>query len=444
MSDFATLGIRPEVNAYLREMGIHSPTPIQARAIPVLLGGKDLVAQSQTGTGKTLAFLLPLLENIAADKAYTQALIITPTRELALQITKEAQKLAGRLGVNVVPVYGGHTLLKQINQLKTGAHIVVGTPGRLLDLFRRKTLSLAGVTALVLDEADQMLHMGFLDDVEALLSQTSGKRQTILVSATMPPRVRALAARYMNRPVDIRIQTANITLDEINQVLVESSPEEKLDKLCRLIDEYRPYLAMVFCHTRERAAALTLDLARRGYEADELHGDLSQSKREQVLRRFREAKIQILVATDIAARGIDIEGITHIFNYDIPRDTESYIHRIGRTGRAGQPGTAVTFATPGERRQLRLIEQGIRASLKKHRAAKPKADVPEQPARASRPAPAEKKAPPAGPDLRKRAAKKAGSHGGSNQRSRRKPKTSAAAPPPGRSAKSRRPKQGRP
>ena len=436
---FSTLGIRQEANNYLREMGIAEPTPIQTKAIPALMAGKDLIAQSQTGTGKTLAFLLPIMENIVPDKPYVQALIITPTRELALQITKVAKSLGDKLGVTVVTIYGGHNLEKQINQLKGTPHVVVGTPGRLLDHFRRKTLSLARVTKLVLDEADQMLDMGFLDDVEEIVRHTAAKRQTMLFSATIPPAVRRLAAQYMVSPADIRVQTRNITLDEIDQVIVETTREKKLDKLCGMINEYRPYLAMVFCHTKQHAISLNIALSQRGYAVDELHGDLSQTKREQVMKRFREAKLQILVVTDIAARGLDIEGVTHIFNYDIPRNAESYIHRIGRTGRAGQRGMAVTFVAPGEHNFLRIIEQGIGASIKNHstKAVKNTGDKRDIDDTVS------PKKPQAGSGVPpKRTAKDASSHSGINLRSRRKPKNDKAALDYG--AKDKRSKRRRP
>lgn len=437
--DFLTMGIRREVNSFLQQMGITEPTPIQTKAIPVAMAGKDLVAQAQTGTGKTLAFLLPILESIEPNKPYVQALIVTPTRELTLQITKEAKKLGDKLAVNVLALYGGHTLEKQINQLKSPPQIVVGTPGRLLDLLRRKKLSLAGVSKLVLDEADQMLHMGFLDDVEEIISQTSGKRQTMLFSATIPPRIRSLAARYMEKPVDIRVQTPNVTLDEIKQIIIETTQEEKLDRLCSMIDEYRPYLAMVFCHTKQRAISLNIALAQRGYEVDELHGDLSQTKREQVMKRFREAKLQILVVTDIAARGLDIEGVTHIFNYDIPHDTDTYIHRIGRTGRAGQTGTAVTFVVPGEHSYLRIIEQGIRASIKRQKSKEAKATANNEVIDGQA---AARKSPPISSGPKKAIAKKAASHSGINLRSRRKTKADEGSSP--RGPKGRPARRGRP
>lgn len=426
--DFLQLGIRPEVIKYLKAMGITEPTPIQVQAIPELMAGKDLVAQSQTGTGKTLAFLLPILENIKLNTPHVQALIITPTRELALQVTREAKKLADKLEVNVLSVYGGHPLAKQIKQLQGRPHIVIGTPGRILDHVRHKILHLASVSKLVLDEADQMLHRGFLDDMEEIIRQTPGTRQTILLSATIPPKIRNLASRYMKRnTIYINPPVQAVTLSEIEQLIVETTPEEKLDRLCTLIDEYQPYLAIVFCHTKQRVSALTLALAQRKYQVDELHGDLSQAKREQVLRLFRTAKLQILVASDIAARGLDIEGVTHVFNYDIPHDTDSYIHRIGRTGRAGQTGTAVTFVVPGEEIYLRMIEQGIRASLKNQRTKEATILVPsshEATNRNKRPFTKirQKDGSPSSPP-QKRTTKKAKGHGGINLRSNRKPKS---------------------
>lgn len=365
---FLTLGIRRAINDALSGNGIIEPTPVQVQAIPFLMAGKDVLAQSQTGTGKTLAFLLPILEKIQVNKTHVQALIITPTRELALQITKETKKLADKLGINVLSVYGGQDVERQIHKLKGNTHIVIGTPGRLMDHLRRKTIYLSGVSKLVLDEADQMLHMGFLEDVEKIIRITSVKRQIMLFSATMPPKIRALAKRYMRKPADIRVQSQHVTLDEIKQIVVEINEQDKLEKLCSMIDEYRPYLAIVFCHTKQRVSDLNTALIQRGYEVDELHGDLSQAKRQQVMRRFSDAKLQLLVATDIAARGLDIEGVTHIFNYDIPHDVESYIHRIGRTGRAGETGMAVTFVVPEERIYLRMIEQGISASIEKYKA----------------------------------------------------------------------------
>jgi ATP-dependent RNA helicase DeaD len=425
-ADFLTLGIRCEINDDLRGNGIINPTPVQVQAIPVLMAGKDVIAQAQTGTGKTLAFLLPILEKIEVNKPHVQALIITPTRELASQITKEATKLADKLGINVLSIYGGQDAERQINKLKRNMHIVIGTPGRLMDHLRRKTISLSGVSKLVLDEADQMLHMGFLDDVEKIISQTSYKRQTMLFSATMPPKIRALAARYMRKPADIRVQSQHVTLDEIKQIMVEVTEQGKLDKLCSMIDEYRPYLAIVFCHSKQRVSALNTALIQRGYEVDELHGDLSQVKRVRVMKRFSEAKLQILVATDIAARGLDIEGVTHIFNYDIPHDVESYIHRIGRTGRAGETGLAVTFFAPEERLYVRMIEQGINASIEKYNVDGQKIITNAHKERLRRDGGlfrhGQRKAESALPVPKRRTGKKVESRVEINQRSRRKPK----------------------
>lgn len=439
-SDFSSLGIRPEINETLKKTGIHVPTPIQLQAIPLLMAGKDLIAQSQTGTGKTLAFLLPILEKIKLNAPFVQALIVTPTRELARQITNETTKLAHPLGINVLSACGGEAVDQQIKKLKGNPHIVIGTPGRILDHVRRKTLQLSGVSKLVIDEADQMLHMGFLEDMEEIIVQTSGKRQTMLFSATIPAKIRALAAQYMKQPTNISIQSSHVTLDEIKQITVELAEEDKLDKLCGMIDRYQPYLAIVFCHTRERVIAVNTALIQRGYAADELHGELTQAKRKQVMRRFSSAKLQLLVATDIAARGLDIEGVTHVFNYDIPHDAESYIHRIGRTGRAGETGMAITFVTPAEQLYLRLIEQGIRASIEKQKSNGQTVIKNQGTAYRRRKtvdtAKTDKKTKLA--PVGEKPAKKAVSHGGSNLRSRRKPKAVGETAVKGPSGRKRR------
>lgn len=344
------------------------PTPIQAQAIPLLLEGKDIIAQAQTGTGKTLAFLLPMLELIEPNRPFLQGLIITPTRELALQITKELQRLSDVVGVSVLSAYGGQDLDRQIKKLEGVTHLVVGTPGRLLDHVKRGTIVLSGVKMLVLDEADEIMRMGFLDDTEALLAETSEKRQTMLFSATMPQQVRALATRYMKKPEEVKIQSKHVTLDEIRQSIIETTDADKPDALVRLLEEHKPYLAIVFCRTKKGAGFLTKKLQENGVEADELHGDLSQAKREQVLKRFRAAKLQVLVATDVAARGLDIEGVTHVYNFDLPHDTESYIHRIGRTGRAGETGMALLFVTPRDRLSVLQLEKGIGKTLERRNA----------------------------------------------------------------------------
>lgn len=369
VTDFTKLGFRPEVNTTLESQGITNPTHIQEKTIPVLLTGKDVMAQAQTGTGKTLAFALPILEKIDENKNDIQALIITPTRELALQITSEIQKLVSDQDkdVNVLAVYGGQDVDKQMKKLAGTTHMVIGTPGRLLDHLRRGTIQFAHLSMLVLDEADQMLQMGFLNEVEAIIQQTPTRRQTMLFSATLPKEIRTLAGKYMRQPEDIRVKGKRMTVDQVRQVVVETTDRKKQDTLVHLIEQHRPFLAIIFCRTKRRAKKLNENLKALGYATDELHGDLSQSKREQVMKRFRDAKIQLLVATDVAARGLDVEGVTHVFNYDIPHDAESYVHRIGRTGRAGEEGLAFTLVAPKDRQYLTLIEKGINQSLEKQR-----------------------------------------------------------------------------
>jgi ATP-dependent RNA helicase DeaD len=366
MSSFIDLGIRKEMVQLLKGNGVTAPTPIQERAIPFLIDGSDVIAQAQTGTGKTLAFVLPILERVDPNNTDTQALILTPTRELALQITSEVNKLLQSIdGVNVLAVYGGQDVGKQLNRLKKGVQIIIATPGRLLDHVRRDTVDLSTVSMLVLDEADQMLHMGFLPEVEDIITKTSEDRQTMLFSATIPSEVRSLSKRFMRSPQNIHIKKEKITLDEIDQYVVETTDRTKQAALCKLLDMYRPFLAIIFCRTKRRAKTLNEALLSLGYNSDELHGDLSQAKREAVMSSFREAKIQFLVATDVAARGLDVEGVTHVFNYDIPHDTESYIHRIGRTGRAGFRGTAIMLVAPKDRMHLQMIEKGINQTLER-------------------------------------------------------------------------------
>lgn len=362
--NFKTIGISNELVETLNENKITKPTPIQEQAIPDILMGKDIIAQAQTGTGKTLAFALPIMETIDVSKPHIQALIITPTRELAIQITNVVKKLAPVKDVNILAAYGGQDVEKQLRKLKSGVHIVIGTPGRLLDHIRRKSIDLGRLKMLVLDEADEMLSMGFLKDIEDIIKATPKARQTMLFSATMPKQLRSLATRFMSNPVQIQIQSKNITLDKIEQIVVETTDRGKQDALCKTIDEYRPFMAMIFCRTKRRVKKLNNDLRDRGYNSDEIHGDLSQAKREKVMKSFRKMDIQFLIATDVAARGLDIEGVTHIFNYDIPENAESYIHRIGRTGRAGQTGIAITFVTPKDHQALSDIERKIQITLK--------------------------------------------------------------------------------
>ncbi|MEI7026872.1 DEAD/DEAH box helicase [Paenibacillus sp. y28] len=367
LQPFAQLGLRDEIVRQVESQGITEPTPIQQQTIPLVLAGGDIIAESQTGTGKTFAFVLPMLERMKPDATHVQGLVLTPTRELAIQITAELSNIAPALGINVLAAYGGQDVERQLRKLEGAVHFIVATPGRLLDHLRRGSVQLDRLSTLVLDEADQMLHMGFLNEVEDVIRQTPYKKQTLLFSATMPQKVRDLAQQYMRQPQEVKIQTKQVTVSDIEQVVVQTTDRGKQDALCQAIDEYRPYLAMVFCRTKRRASTLNEALLERGYASDELHGDLSQAKREQVMKRFREAKIQILVATDIAARGLDVEGVTHVFNYDIPHDAESYIHRIGRTGRAGERGIAVTFAAPRDEFFLELIEKKIKMPLNKRK-----------------------------------------------------------------------------
>ena len=364
MNKFSSLGLSEELTEYLTELGINEPTPIQEKAIPIVFEGKDLIGQAQTGTGKTFAFLFPILERINLELPHTQALVVAPTRELALQITAEAKRIVSE-DFGVLAVYGGQDVEQQARKLKSGAHLIIATPGRLLDHLRRGTIKLDKVDFLVLDEADQMLHIGFLHEVEDIINQTPVSRQTLLFSATMPDQIQSLAKRYMKKPEIIKVKAKRITLDEIEQLIIETTDRGKFNALLNQIKEAEPFLAIIFCRTKRRANKLNEQLKGKGLLSEELHGDLTQGKREKVMKLFREAKIQYLVATDVAARGIDVEGVTHVFNYDIPLDTESYVHRIGRTGRAGDTGIAITFATPKDFQDMRVIEKELNLSIKR-------------------------------------------------------------------------------
>ncbi|WP_238557853.1 DEAD/DEAH box helicase [Paenibacillus shenyangensis] len=360
LTNFNSFGISSAAIELLAVNGITQPTEVQEASIPALMNGEDAIVQAKTGTGKTLAFLLPIFEKLNLNvTGAPQALVVAPTRELALQIATEARKLADAYeGVRILAAYGGQDVERQLRKLEGGCHLVVGTPGRLLDHMGRGTLDMTKIRTLVLDEADQMLHMGFLKEVEQIIMATSPSRQTMLFSATMPEGIRRLSAQYMRKPRDFRVGTEEtVPLKLIRQLVVECTPRGKLAALREYIERERPYLAVIFCRTKRRAAALNAELQEMGYASDELHGDLSQNKREQVMKAFRDAKLQLLVATDVAARGIDVEGITHVFNYDIPQDVEYYIHRIGRTGRAGEKGRAITFVTPHDRQELEQIER---------------------------------------------------------------------------------------
>ncbi|MEH7304631.1 DEAD/DEAH box helicase [Neobacillus drentensis] len=366
MLDFLSLGISEPIVEKLRGQGIAKPTPIQEQAIPFVMNGHDIIAQAQTGTGKTFAFILPILEKINREDGHVQALIVTPTRELALQITEEIEKLISDInGVDVLAVYGGQDVDKQLKKLKRGMQIVVGTPGRLLDHIRRETIRLSEIAYLVLDEADQMLHIGFLNEVEDIIRETPASRQTMLFSATMPPEIRKLAKKHMREPEYIQVEKTQGPAENVKQLAIHTTDRAKQATLIQLVETYRPFLAVIFCRTKRRVSKLFDVLKANGFSCDELHGDLSQAKRERVMKRFRDADVQLLVATDVAARGLDVEGVTHVFNYDIPQDSESYVHRIGRTGRAGMTGLALTFYTSEDRPMLDMIEKELTITIKK-------------------------------------------------------------------------------
>ena len=366
MKSFKTLGVCDELIQALQKQGIKEPTPIQEQSIPVVFKGNDVIAKAQTGTGKTLAFLLPILQRVHTDVHQEQVLIIAPTRELIKQIADEAKEIGAILNVDILPLIGGKTIEAQLQQLGRRPQVILGTPGRLLDHAKRGSLHLDCIRRVVLDEADQMLHMGFLPDIESLISQTDSNRQLLLFSATIPDKIRNLAKAYMSKPVSVTAEGKHVTLESIDQRVYMMNPEEKTERLIKMIEEDNPFLAIVFCNKREGAVRLSYELTAAGLNIAEMHGDLTQGRRTQILRDFAKAKTQILVATDIAARGIDIEGITHVYNYDVPRDVDYYIHRIGRTGRAGNSGVAVTFATPQDESWLRRIERAIQATLTKY------------------------------------------------------------------------------
>ncbi|MEL7565065.1 MAG: DEAD/DEAH box helicase [Dehalobacterium sp.] len=360
---FSEMGLSEAVIKATTHMGFEEPTPIQEQTIPLVLKGKDVIGQAQTGTGKTAAFGIPMVETITAGTEYIQGLVVAPTRELAIQVAEELNKIGQFKHIRALPIYGGQDINYQIRALKNRPQIIVGTPGRLMDHMRRRTIRLQNVISVVLDEADEMLNMGFIEDIENILKEVPKERQTLLFSATMPKPIQALAQKFMQNPVLVSIKNKEVTVPDTRQHYIEVPERQKFDVLCRLLDIQSPELAIIFGRTKRRVDELSEALNTRGYSIEGLHGDLNQSKRDSVLRHFREGTTQILVATDVAARGLDIAGVSHVYNFDVPQDTEGYVHRIGRTGRAGKTGLAVTFVTPREMGQLRLIEQGIRKRI---------------------------------------------------------------------------------
>ncbi|MGL5380602.1 DEAD/DEAH box helicase [Clostridium sp.] len=361
--NFKELGINNEIINVLNKYGIKSPTPIQEQSIPIIKSGKDIIAEAQTGTGKTLGFLLPIFENINIKTNAVQALILTPTRELAIQITEEATKLKEGKDVNILAAYGGKDIGSQLKKLSGNTHLIIATPGRLLDHIKRGSINLKNLKTFVLDEADQMLLMGFRNEVDAIMKETPKKHQTLCFSATIDSAVKKLAYRYMEDPAIVSIQKESVTLENIKQHVVETTDRWKQAALFKTLDEDCPFMAIIFCRTKRRADALELAMHQKGYNYAKIHSDVPQPKRERIMKSFKNADIQFLIATDVAARGIDVSGVTHIYNYDIPENVETYIHRIGRTGRAGESGYTCLFIDPKNEGMLKEIEDTIKFKI---------------------------------------------------------------------------------
>lgn len=363
-TEFSSLNLREELAQAITELGYSEPTPIQAAIIPIMLNGADVIGQAQTGTGKTAAFAFPILQNFTPQR-HVQALVLAPTRELALQVADSMTEYGKHLDVRVLAVYGGQPYGPQISRLNRGVDVVVGTPGRLLDLIERNALNIKHIRTLVLDEADEMLNMGFMEDVEKILAETPTERQTALFSATLPPRIRSLANRFMRDPQPVTIKRETLTLASTEQRYYLVHEADKTNALTRLFEVEPIKSALIFARTRAETATLANELVVRGIPAEAIHGDLDQNARERVLGRFRANQLKVLVATDVAARGLDIEDISHVFNYHLPDDAEVYVHRIGRTGRAGKTGIAITLVSPREKRRLREVEALTKQPIKK-------------------------------------------------------------------------------
>jgi ATP-dependent RNA helicase DeaD len=363
MTAFADLGLTEPTLAALRDVGYESPSPIQVQAIPLLLEGRDVIGQAQTGTGKTAAFGLPMIEYVDPEEDAVQGLVLTPTRELCIQVTQAIRAYAARKGVDVVAVFGGAPIRSQQAQLRSGGQIVVGTVGRVLDLISRRSLMLSDARFVVLDEADEMLDLGFFEDVEKILSLTPGSRQTALFSATIPPEVRDLADKYLLDPVTVKVKAATLTIDTVEQFAVKVSGREKNDALVRVLEAERPGQAIVFVRTKVRCEQLYRTLRDKGWDVKALHGDMSQGARDGVMISFKEGRLPLLVATDVAARGLDISSVTHVINFDVPTSPDVYVHRIGRTGRVGRWGRAITFYEPRQERELEAIERNANTEI---------------------------------------------------------------------------------
>ena len=364
MPTFTELGLAPDILAAVQDVGYEEPSPIQEQAIPPLLAGSDVIGQAQTGSGKTAAFGLPMLQYVDPTEHEVQGLVLTPTRELCIQVTQALRAYGRRKGIDVVAVFGGAPIRTQQAQLRAGGHIVVGTVGRVKDLISRHSLMLHSTRFVVLDEADEMLDLGFLEDVERILSLTPSSRQTALFSATMPPAIRRLADQYLYNPITIKVKTATLTVDTVEQFALEVPPREKADALVRVLEAERPDQALVFVRTKIRCDQLYRTLRDRGWNVKAIHGDMTQGARDGVMISFKEGRLPLLIATDVASRGLDITGISHVVNFDVPISPDVYVHRIGRTGRVGRSGRAITFYEPRQQREVAAIEQhaGVKLS----------------------------------------------------------------------------------
>jgi len=364
--NFEHLGLSQGVLDAIHKKGFEEPTPIQALTIPVMLrDDTNIIAQAQTGTGKTAAFGLPLIEMINSKEKNVQALIITPTRELAIQVSEEISSLKGDSGIQVIPIYGGQSIDQQLRRLKKGVQIVVGTPGRVIDHIKRKTLNLKDIEHLILDEADEMLNMGFIEDMEEIMKHTNPQKRTLLFSATIPLKIQVLAKKYMPDFEFIKVKKQPLTVSSTEQIYYEVKAADKFEALCRIIDIEETFYGLVFCRTKNDVDSVAGHLIDRGYDADAIHGDISQVQREKTLAKFKKKQSNVLVATDVAARGLDVYNMTHVINYSLPHDPEAYVHRIGRTGRAGKQGTAITFITPSEYSKLMFIKRKAKTDIKK-------------------------------------------------------------------------------
>jgi len=366
MKSFKDLGLLTTTLEVLEKRGFEMPTSIQQKVIPTILTEScDVVGQAQTGTGKTAAFGLPILEQIKEHAGAVQVLVLTPTRELAIQVAEEIYSLKGNKKLSIVPIYGGQSISLQLRSLKRGVDIVVGTPGRIIDHIKRKTLKLKNISYLVLDEADEMLNMGFLEDVQTIMAETGSDKRTMLFSATMPNEIMLIAKKYMKEYKLFTVSKGQLTVSQTDQIYFEISFSDKFEALCRIIDIEENFYGLIFCRTKIDVDTVANRLSERGYDSDALHGDMSQVLRSKILSKFKKQTINILVATDVASRGIDVQDLTHVINYSLPQDPESYVHRIGRTGRAGKKGIAITFITPAEYRKLQFIQRKAQTDIRK-------------------------------------------------------------------------------